>query len=251
MLILSRKEQEKLTFPNLGIKVHVLRVSGRVVRLGIDAPKDIRVLREEIENITPDNEVKEMGMSREERHAFRNRLNAATLGLQVLQRRVEAGQTDQLEPIIARILENLTELDVRFGALRSSPPSGQPKKRARVLIVEDNANEAQLLAEFLQMSGYETEIVSDGCQALQYLKEHEYPEVLLLDMQMPRLTGQQTIRSIREHSHSTKMKVFGVSGLEQCEAGVEFGSHGVDGWFRKPLDARKLVHDLSRELAYN
>ncbi len=69
-------------------------------------------------------------------------------------------------------------------AIRSSSPSGQPKKRA----ASDRRRQrqrAQLLAEFLQMSGYETEIVSDGCQALQYLKEHEYPEVLLLDMQMP------------------------------------------------------------------
>ncbi len=47
------------------------------------------------------------------------------------------------------------------------------------------------------------------------------------------------------------MKVFGVSGLEQCEAGVEFGRQG-GGWLVPQTPGRrKLVHDLSRELAYN
>ena len=49
MLVLSRKESERIKLGN-AITVTVIRVSGGKVRLGIDAPPDIRVLREELDN---------------------------------------------------------------------------------------------------------------------------------------------------------------------------------------------------------
>jgi carbon storage regulator CsrA len=49
MLVLSRREKEKVLFPTLGITVEVLRTGSRKVQLGIDAPLDIRVIRDELE----------------------------------------------------------------------------------------------------------------------------------------------------------------------------------------------------------
>ena len=59
MLVLSRREKEKVLFPTLGISVEVLRVRGNATRLGVDAPTDIPILRHEIAgrritDITPD-----------------------------------------------------------------------------------------------------------------------------------------------------------------------------------------------------
>ena len=48
MLVLSRKENEKVLFPHLGIAVQILRVGGGKVRLGIEAPGDVSVVRHEI-----------------------------------------------------------------------------------------------------------------------------------------------------------------------------------------------------------
>ena len=48
MLVLSRRENEKVVFANLGVSVEVLRVAGKVVRLGIQAPAEIQILREEL-----------------------------------------------------------------------------------------------------------------------------------------------------------------------------------------------------------
>ncbi len=48
MLVLSRKQDEEIVFPELGITVQVIRTKGNQVRLGIKAPSDIRVLRGEL-----------------------------------------------------------------------------------------------------------------------------------------------------------------------------------------------------------
>ncbi len=48
MLVLSRRESEKILVPELGITLEVLSIKGNTVRLGIDAPREIRVLRGEI-----------------------------------------------------------------------------------------------------------------------------------------------------------------------------------------------------------
>ena len=59
MLVLSRKENERLLFPSLGISIEVSQIRGKKVRLGIDAPADVPVLREELADLkglefTPD-----------------------------------------------------------------------------------------------------------------------------------------------------------------------------------------------------
>lgn len=49
MLVLSRRANEEVTFPELGISVEVLRVEGNKVRLGIRAPRSVRILRGELD----------------------------------------------------------------------------------------------------------------------------------------------------------------------------------------------------------
>ncbi len=48
MLVLTRREDQTITFPELGITLQILRVGGQQVRIGIDAPRDVRVLRGEL-----------------------------------------------------------------------------------------------------------------------------------------------------------------------------------------------------------
>lgn len=50
MLVLSRKSNESIVFPELGIEIEVVRVKGSTVRLGIKAPQEIKVLRKELIN---------------------------------------------------------------------------------------------------------------------------------------------------------------------------------------------------------
>jgi carbon storage regulator CsrA len=259
MLVLSRRENEKVVFANLGVSVEVLRVAGRIVRLGISAPAEIQILREELADSNaraPSSPVSShvASLDRSARHTIRNRLNIASLGLQVLQRRLESGDGESVEATIAKIFNELSEIDAvlnwpqQMASSKQAEPSGPLPRRCRALIVEDNPNESELLAALLQMHGYIVEIVSDGFEALSYLDTHEHPDFVLLDMVMPHCNGPQTVASIRSNPALRNLRLFAVTGADQRETGVTFGHLGVDRWFSKPVNARELIREMDQNL---
>lgn len=282
MLVLSRKENESIVFPKLGISVQVTRLGGRVVKLGIEAPEDVRVYRGELVDEIQQNQGGGDGSSRESkvdanpqaavaqtqpdsmqqaRHALRNRLNSALLGLQVLQSQIERGKVDDMEGTLFQIFQRLTDLNTDIdstfqAAEKASGPSGQEggacsRKVPRALIVDDSENEAQLLAQYLEINGYSTEVVENGKEAIRWLKDNEHPDVVLMDMNMPEMDGRETIHQIRNNRNLNSIRLFGVSGLDQEEAGVATGEQGVDRWFTKPVDARKLLKELDQTATAN
>ena len=82
----------------------------------------------------------------------------------------------------------------------------------------------------------------------EYLAEKGQPDVVLLDMQMPRCDGPTTIQAIRMNPDYSGLRVYAVSGQVADEAGVTIGPSGVNRWFRKPLNPQSLVTELRREL---
>src|SRR5262249_62399954 len=133
---------------------------------------------------------------------------------------------------------------------RPPPPRAKknPPRPYRTLVVEDDANQRALLAGLLKMKGCACDTAADGLDALDYLKSNERPDVVLLDMVLPRCDGPQTLAAIRREPRLAGLKVFGVSGHSPDELGLKTGPGGVDGWFRKPLDPRQLWKTLRPEL---
>jgi len=135
------------------------------------------------------------------RHRIRNRLNVACLLLEVVQRKIDCGQWQQVEPLIDKALQAFRDIDEDLIVDR------QPVDRAdslpsstRILIVDDNVNEGHLLAELLTSFDFEVTVVGDGRKALHYLRQQGKPDLVLLDMNMPNLDGADTIRLIRQQS---------------------------------------------------
>ena len=85
----------------------------------------------------------------------------------------------------------------------------------------------------------------DGIEALDYLRSHERPDVILLDMRMPRCDGPATLASIRGNAAWNETKVFAVSGTDPREFDSRACTHGLDGWFTKPVNPLKLIDALS------
>jgi carbon storage regulator CsrA len=252
MLVLSRARSDKVVFPSLNISVEILRIAGNRVRLGIDAPDEIPVLRHEI---AEDPESSESYQQRRQfdrsklNHTLRNRLHTAALGLHVLHRQFELEETDDAEATIFKIFNELKAIEDELEPAASKDPAPSTRdKSCRALLVEDDENERELLAGYLRMSGFQVDTAIDGLQAMVQLSKRERPDIVLMDMQMPRFDGRKTVSAIRANPDYRELKVFAVSGTTQQEAQVDVGSGGVDRWFAKPVNPQRLVAAIQNEL---
>jgi CheY-like chemotaxis protein len=238
MLVLSRRPGQKVVFPSLGIAIEVLRSRGSVTKLGVEAPCDVPVLRDEM--MTNQNAPGDplpgapQGVDdRERRHQFRNKLNHVMLKLQFLQYQLELGRPDDPEQRLADVFSELTDLEqsTTDAVVHSAPP--------RVLVVEDQANERELLATCLRLGGVEVATAGNGREAFDYLHEHELPDLILLDLLMPEVDGPTFVKSIRDDVRMRNLRVFAVTGSSRSD--YETNPLPVDGWFPKPVRIDALL----------
>jgi len=249
MLVLSRRANEKIVFPNLGITVDVLGIKGNSARLGIDAPANVTVMRDEL--LAQLSEAERTALAQVEKrpelsHAVRNRLNAVNIALHLFRRQCQAGLEVDAERTFDRLISEFGRLEDEVGSHRPVPKPAQPNYRA--LLIEDDQNESELLAGFLRMTGFEVATAEDGSDALDYLQSHKRPDLVLLDMLMPRCDGPSTVQAIRCNHDYDPMKIFAVSGTSPMTLGVTIGPGGIDRWFPKPINPETLVRELAREL---
>jgi carbon storage regulator CsrA len=261
MLVLSRRVNEKILFPAFQAAVQILSIKGNAVRLGIQAPPEVKVLREEIPDRQAEWEpaTQAPAPAAPEGHAdlarltrlVDRRLQIAGIGLGLLRGQLQAGVTEDTLAIVEALAEDLQMLQRRLAGEgeRAPPPPPRPSRSAKkALLVEDNANERELLARFLRMGGFEVDTAGDGCDALDYLRARGKPDVLLLDMGLPRCDGPSTVRQIRQDRALAGLKIVAVSGHTAEEYGLGQGPGGIDRWFCKPVDPESLIRDLRCEL---
>jgi carbon storage regulator CsrA len=240
MLVLTRRPGEKIVFPGLGITVHLLHSSARAMKVGVDAPAEIRILREEIADQEPAAATAGAAASApaaptqgQRAHARANALSKITLALHLARKQWEAGRPAAADATLAAALAAVEELDRPEAT--PAPPS-----RCRALVVDDDANQRELLAGLLDMNGCECITAADGEDALAYLAANTLPDVVLLDMAMPRCDGPETLRRIRADRRLARLRVFSVSSTRPDATGEPGAFGGFDGWFPKPLNPRRL-----------
>lgn len=247
MLVLSRKTDQKIVFPNLGVSLKLLSIRGNLAKIGIEAPKDLAILREEVLDGSEDVDTAPY-VPRELRHDVRNSLNTIRLAVELFSRQMEAGLPDKAQSTFLKLVHELESLDKQFGGSKASTAAAAPpiteQPSCRVLVVDDDANERELLAGLLEMSGWNVATAGDGDEAIEYLSSHDLPDFVLLDMRMPRCDGPQTIQRIRNNPNLADVTVFAVSGTPPTEVWIEPGNRGFDRWFSKPLNPAALLHEM-------
>ena len=227
MLVLTRRPGEKLTFPTLGITVHLLHSSARSAKVGVDAPPEVRILRDELAAGSPQPVDRPA-----DRHALANALSKLSLAIHLARKQWAAGRPAAADATLAAALAAVETLD------RETTSAPTPTAiRCRTLVVDDDPNQRELLAGLLDMNGCECATAADGEEAMSYLSTHARPDVVLLDMAMPRCDGPETLRRIRADGRLVGLRVFSVSGTRPDALSVP---GGFDGWFPKPLNPRRL-----------
>ena len=119
-----------------------------------------------------------------------------------------------------------------------------PLPRRRILIVDDNQDAASSLAILLKMVGHETRVAHDGPSALGIVDEYK-PEVILLDIGMPKMSGYEVCRRIREQADGDGMLIVAVTGWGQEEDRRKSEEAQFDGHMVKPVDPQALMKLLA------
>jgi CheY-like chemotaxis protein len=119
------------------------------------------------------------------------------------------------------------------------------KEPVRVLVVDDDEVIRQLIMVNLELEGFEVHTAVDGQDCLDKIKDIA-PDVVTLDVMMPRLDGWETAARLREDPALDSVRVVLLSARAQ-EADVERGSRiGVDAYLTKPFDPDDLVETVRR-----
>lgn len=119
---------------------------------------------------------------------------------------------------------------------------------ATVLIVDDNADICRVLARLVRASGHAADVVLGGQEALDYLASKQ-PDMLILDVMMPRVDGLEVLRVVRKDPRTAEVPVimFSAAGEGQLrDAALRQGATGY--WIKGTLDLSQLNQQLSTYL---
>ncbi len=110
-------------------------------------------------------------------------------------------------------------------------------KQSTVLIVEDEPKITEVIDAYLKKSGYRTVVAGDGKQAL-LLFESEHPDMVILDLMLPYISGEQVCREIRRQSRIPIIMLTAKANEDNKIDGLKLGA---DDYITKPFSPRELV----------
>ena len=140
---------------------------------------------------------------------------------------------------------------------------GNNSKVFKILIVEDDITQAELLKNFISMWGYKIQVVYDGGEAQKVLEEFK-PDLVLLDIYLPNKPGLEILKDIRRNPEYDLIPVFVMSADSSEEVKIVTMSNGANEFIVKPikmadlimkiqsalelLESRRTIQDLNKKL---
>jgi CheY-like chemotaxis protein len=116
-------------------------------------------------------------------------------------------------------------------------------RKARVLVADDEPNTTELVGLMLGFCGYEVCRAFDGAQALD-LARSERPDLVLLDVMMPRMDGCEVSRALKKDPELADIPVILFSSADERE--IRWRAAGADAFLQKPFDLLRLPDLLER-----
>ena len=112
-----------------------------------------------------------------------------------------------------------------------------------ILIVEDDVDQREALAEFLTLEGYPVAGASNGREALGYLQQYPPPCLILLDLMMPVMNGWEFRNQQRQDPALAEIPVAVVTGVR--DGAEQMASLNAVGFFQKPVDVSALLETVT------
>lgn len=112
--------------------------------------------------------------------------------------------------------------------------------KARILVVDDQPQNVKLLAQLLTVSGYDVVTATSGAEAMSKV-ESGRPDLVLLDVVMPQMSGYEVCRAIRENPATALLPVVMVTALDPGEERIKGIDSGADDFLAKPINQAELL----------
>jgi len=116
----------------------------------------------------------------------------------------------------------------------------------KIVIVEDNVGLAEIYKTRLELIGYTCFVASDGEEALAVI-EREMPQLVLLDLMVPKIAGDQILSKMRANEWGKNIKVYIISNLNESDAPAGLRQLGIEGYAVKA----NLTDDMIDQLVDN
>jgi class 3 adenylate cyclase len=111
---------------------------------------------------------------------------------------------------------------------------------AKILVVDDTPQNVKLLADLLSAKGYAVATAASGRQALERV-DAERPDLVLLDVVMPEMSGYEVCRKLRDDPDTTTLPVIMVTALDPAQERVKGIEAGADDFLTKPINQAELL----------
>jgi len=115
---------------------------------------------------------------------------------------------------------------------------------AHLLVIEDDPDIARVLVSDLEDAGYRVTHAADGLAALEAYAKHT-PELILLDLNLPGLTGPQVLKRLRQRSG---VPVIVLTAMDDVDDKIELFELGADDYVVKPYEPRELIARIHVQL---
>jgi signal transduction histidine kinase/ActR/RegA family two-component response regulator len=167
------------------------------------------------------------------------------IGLTIARQLVEAheGTIIATSEGLGRGSEFVVRLPLAASIMKDSPVAAHndvPLSPLKILVVEDNESASTLLSTLLRSKGHVVEVAGDGLAAIERAGEFR-PDVVLLDIGLPRLDGYQVAHRLRQSEATEAATIIGLSGYEQRQCDVPCSAADFDHHVVKPVGLNQLL----------
>ncbi len=122
----------------------------------------------------------------------------------------------------------------------SPAQSGEPKKKQKILVVDDDEKNLKLMGALLTNYGYAAETAKNGLEALGKTKEIS-PDLIFLDIMMPEMDGYEVCRRLKEDPMTQYIPIVMVTALGDRDSRIECLEAGASDFLTKPVDSTELM----------
>jgi len=121
---------------------------------------------------------------------------------------------------------------------------------SKVLIVDDDDLNREIMEAFLSLNGYYVLIAGNGARAIE-LSQAEQPDIIVLDLRLPDMSGLKVIEVLRNNTGTKEIPILMITGMSDPKIRQQALQAGVNGYMQRPFDGDDFVSEVDALLTAN